>query len=173
MKKYRRLSLLALVVVFLTLGAGMRGASAYFTTYVTVEGGHPVFLDIDTDIDEKVSDWTKRLSVSCDVDSEPVYVRARAYCGSFLTLEYSDPEGKWTENSDGYYYYDLILGPGERTSELDVTVSDIPEDVTEGDGFHVIVIYETTPVLYRDDGTPYADWSRILYVGSTEGGSRP
>ena len=35
--------------------------------------------------------------------------------------------------------------------------------------FNVVVIYETTPVLYREDGTPYADWSAKVDAKTVEG----
>ena len=28
----------------------------------------------------------------------------------------------------------------------------------------MIVIYESTPVKYKEDGTPYADWTTVLEV---------
>ena len=72
--------------------------------------------------------------------------------------------------SDGYYYYTPIVNAGETTTILKVLIGNVPEDVKEGDEFNVIVIYETTPVQYREDGTPYADWSVKLTTGTTEGG---
>ena len=37
----------------------------------------------------------------------------------------------------------------------------------DGLTFNVVVIYESTPVLYREDGTPYADWNAVLDSGSS------
>ena len=39
-----------------------------------------------------------------------------------------------------------------------------------GDSFHVAVIYESTPVRYNADGTPYADWDEVLNSVTMEGG---
>ena len=49
-----------------------------------------------------------------------------------------------------------------------------PEDAKEGDDFNVVVVYESTPVLYDEKGDPYpydkADWNQILDV-EEEGGN--
>ena len=37
--------------------------------------------------------------------------------------------------------------------------------------FNVVVIYESTPVMYREDGTPYADWNVVLDNGTSQSGS--
>ncbi len=36
------------------------------------------------------------------------------------------------------------------------------EEPEEGDEFNVVVVYESTLVLYDKDGNPYADWSNVL-----------
>lgn len=41
-----------------------------------------------------------------------------------------------------------------------------PED---GESFNVIVIYESTPVRYDENGEPYADWSETLDVVTATG----
>ena len=68
-----------------------------------------------------------------------------------------------------------MLDPEGTTSTpaLNVAISTPPvQDPDEWDGatFNVIVIYESTPARWREDGTAYADWTVILDRGSTEGG---
>lgn len=164
------LALLALLMIF---GGSLRGASAYFTTYIVADGGYEIRFGTDVVLEEEISSWTKHLLVVNTEESEAVYVRAKAFCGSQYQLSYEAPEGKWTPGDDGYYYYDEILECGEAAAELDIHIGQVPDPAAEGDEFHVVVVYETTPVLYREDGTPYADWNLILNSGSTEGGDTP
>lgn len=105
------------------------------------------------------------------MDSEPVYIRVKAFCGSEYSLVFSDESGKWTPGEDGYYYYSDIVNGGGTTDELLVKIENVPEDVTDADSFNVVVVYESTPVLYREDGTPYADWNSKVNTGTVEGGA--
>ena len=148
----------------LILGVSVQSAMAYFTTYASAVGGYSITLSgSDTDMDEDFSGWQKRVVVSNTEGSMPVFVRARAFSGDAYTLTYSG-EG-WTPGSDGYYYYTPMLEGGAVTTELLVNISGVPEDVQSGDNFNVIVVYETTPVLYNEAGEPYADWSVTLDRG--------
>lgn len=180
---------LAVLAVSLALTASIGSAWAYFTTYVEAQGGYTLSLGDETTVEEDFSSWLKRLVISSEADSEPVYVRARAYSGDRYPVVYSDGDvfdqenpavtdddkiGTWSQNADGYYYYSKILHGGGRTNELQVKIENVPEDVTEKE-FNVVVIYETTPVQYKEDGTPYAfdeiDWNEAgLEVDRVEGG---
>ena len=53
------------------------------------------------------------------------------------------------------------------TKELLAEIT-IPEDLK--DSFNVVVIQECTQVLYKEDGTPYADWSKIIDTTTDIGG---
>ena len=153
---------LALLAVLLILPAGVGKAMAYFTTYTHARGGYTIELSdqTTTHIDESFSNWTKRVTISNDEDSQPVYVRAKAFSGSIYQLNYSSATGKWAVNgsSDGFYYYSDILNPGDRSEELLVKIENVPEGTDEA-SFNVTVIYEYTPVRYDDNGNPYADWT--------------
>lgn len=164
---------LAALALLLLLGGGIRGAMAYFTTYTVAEGGYEIRFGNDVDLTEEISAWTKRLVVRNKPGSEPIFVRAKALCGSAYLLQYDSPNGSWTAGDDGYYYYENILLGGEFAEELDIHIGSVPEDPAHGDGFHVVVVYETTPVLYREDGTPYADWNNVLVTEQSEGGDTP
>ena len=150
--------LLGILAVCLILSAGIGSATAYFTTYSTAEGGQLLDLGDSTKIEEQVSNWTKHLKISSDKESEPVFVRARAICGSQYALVYSGGDG-WSDGGDGWWYYGPILYAEGSTTVLDVKIENIPEDAKEGDSFNVVVYYQSTPVLYDENGTPYADWS--------------
>lgn len=165
-------AVLAALAVLLILGGSIRGAMAYFTTYVVAEGGYEIRFGSDVTLTEEVAAWIKRLVVSNTPGSEPIFVRAKALCGSEYQLLYEAPSGKWTAGDDGYYYYEDILYGGESAEVLNIHIGTVPEDPAHGDGFHVVVVYETTPVLYHEDGTPYADWDNALTV-VPEGGNTP
>lgn len=157
MKKLSIYFMLALSVA-LILVTSLDGTIAYFTTYATAKGGHTISASNgDTDVEEGFSNWTKRLTVSNSEQGQPIYVRAKAFSGDIYTLEYSG-DG-WTAGSDGYYYYDEILYGGEKTTELLIRISGIPEDTVEGDSFNVIVVYESALMQYDESGRPYADWN--------------
>lgn len=174
---------LCLLAGFSVLAAGVNGTLAYFTTYTGAEGGHVVHLGDRTQIRESFDSWTKHVTVTSDPESEPVYVRARAFCVRY-GFRYQPSSARWTaakgswneivpEGADEYYYYTDILQGGESTDVLDVVI-DIPskeedEKFEDGDSFNVIVIYESTPVRYHEDGTPYADWTQTLDVVTDTG----
>ena len=163
MKKFHKiLSLLALVLI---LGATIRPALAYFTTYTRAKGGYTIHQTATTTINEEFSDWTKSLTVT-NTEGKPVYVRARAFGGSLLNLQYSG-DG-WTDGGDGWWYYSGALAEGQSAATLLVKIDNIPK-AQEGTGFNVAVVYESTPVLYRTDGTAYADWTMILDKGGDQG----
>ena len=168
MKKLNRL--LVVLAVILVLGASVQGAMAYFTTYANADGGFVIHLGNKTEITETPpTDWTKHLVVGNQDGSVPVYVRAFALAGDNYTLTYSSPDGKWSDGGDGYWYYSEILLAGESSSVLDVKIGNIPakENLEGGEKFNVVVLYESTPVIYDADGNPSCDWSAVLDTGTT------
>lgn len=174
MKKTKYLLTLLAAGTILTAGIGQ--AMAYFTTYVEAEGNFTIRLGDETKITETFTDWTKSLTVTNEEGSEPVYVRAKAfYAPDTLKLVYSGTG--WSKGDDDYYYYKDPIGENEEkrsTEALLVKINNIPQDVAKGDVFNVIVIYESTPVLYHEDGTAYADWnSELVVTGRTESSAKP
>lgn len=181
-KRIRDVGLFALAV-FSVLTMGINSALAYFTTYTVAEGGYTVHLGDRTQIRESFDSWTKHLTVTNDPEAEPVFVRARAFCARY-GFHYASASDRWTTGKGGwneivpagpdeYYYYTEMLRGGESTDVLDVVI-EIPskeegETFDEGENFNVIVIYESTPVRYREDGTPYADWTQTLDVVTDTG----
>jgi hypothetical protein len=156
---------LTAAAILLVLGVSIGSTMAYFSTYTTAQGGKVIHLGAATEIEEAFDSWTKRVTVTSDENSQPVYVRAIAYAGSQYELTY---EGTgWSRGDDGYYYYGNALEGGASTEELLVHIGNVPDDA---EAFDVVVIYETTPVLYDENGNPYADWSQKVVSDSTEGG---
>lgn len=163
--------LLTAAAIMLILSAAIGSAWSYFTTYTEARGGYTVRLGDETTIDEEFSDWTKKVSIASEEGAEPVYIRAKAFCGNEFQLIYSDESGKWTLGDEGWYYYSDILYGGETADTLLVKIENIPEEVKDSDSFNVVVVYESTPVLYNEDGEPYADWSVKLESDKVEGGA--
>lgn len=171
MRSYRRwtalLTSLALVLLF---GTTLKDSLAYFTTYTVVRGHWPVTFGPDTDIEEEIKDLTKKIQIENTGETD-CFVRVRAYFGKDMVdlskveeADAKDGVSHWTQDGD-WWYYNKVLKPGEKTCELAMTFApkkdlNLNEVV---DTFHVIIVQETAPVLYRQnsDGTrtPYADWS--------------
>ena len=152
---------LAAAAGILIAGGTVERAMAYFTTYVTAKGGYAVELGFTrTEIEEEV-EFGKKEVVLTNTGDQDCYVRLKALTGNMYkdSLLYSEPDGleNWTPQADGYYYYGDIVAPGASTTRLDVRFA-FPEDEMPKD-FNVIIIQESTLVLYDDDGNPYADWS--------------
>ncbi len=166
----RRTLYLAALALILVLGAGIGESLAYFSTYAEAKGGYVIELGDRTELKEEFSNWTKRVTVVSAEDSEPVFIRVKAFCGSRYSLSYLDESGRWSLGDDGYYYYSEIVPGGGSTAELQIRIGNVPASVKDGDSFNVIVIYESSPARWREDGTAYADWSVILDRVSTEGG---
>ena len=168
---------LSIALILTASSVPLKDSMAYFTTYAHAEGGYTIELGSSTRIEEpKVEDWTKHVVITNEEGSQPVYVRVRAFSGSLYKLIYSDNSGLWSQGidknkkPDGYYYYDEILKAGESTAEILIEIKNVPSNVVDGDSFNVVVIYETTPVLYDEAGKPYPDWSATLDSGSTGSG---
>ncbi len=163
MKKKRsygsRTILLAALALIMAAGLQVTSSLAYFTTYVTARGGHPVTLGWQTDLTEEIEDLTKHIQIQNTGEAD-CYVRVRVFAGEGFALNFANPGGRWTEGEDGYWYYpDVILAPGEVSDELSVTIQ-VPEGMEAvADNFNVIVVQECTPVLYDAEGNPYADWN--------------
>ena len=183
--KKRHLILTALVFA-LIISATIQPAIAYFTTYVRAKGGIEISVGDTTKIREEYSGWIKRVFISNEEGSEPVFIRAKVlYSGKYSISVQGDG---WTElQEDKYYYYGTsasaltVLEGGEETKELTVSITGVPTKETDkdafdrlkdGEGFSVTVIYESTPVRYNEGGSPYADWdAKVIEVGSTTGGN--
>ena len=161
---------LALAAALTVVSAGIGKTWSYFTTYTEAAGGYTIHLGDRTEINETFSGWTKHLTITSDEDSQPVYIRARAFCGSEYTVLYSG--NGWSLGADGYYYYDSILYGGGSAETLDLKIEGIPQEPEALESFNVVVIYESTPVKYHEDGSPYSiqetDWDEILDAGRTE-----
>ena len=165
----RRTALLTALALVLLFGSTLKDSLAYFTTYTRVRGHWPVTFGPDTEIEEKIEDLTKKIQIENTGETD-CFVRIRAYFGKDMVAlskveeaDAKDGVAHWTQDGD-WWYYSQVLKPGEKTCELAMTFAptkDLNLDQVV-DTFHVIIVQETAPVLYRPnpDGTrtPYADW---------------
>ena len=153
---------LTAAALMLTASVGVGSAMAYFTTYVTAEGGVSLELGATKTVPhEEVVAGCKEIVIE-NSGSQDCYVRMKALTGDKYagSIVYSEPDeaGKWTPGADGYYYYsDIVPAKTGSTSQINVAFT-FPEGLELPD-FNVIIIQESTPVLYDSDGNPYADWN--------------
>ena len=105
---------------------------------------------------------TLQLKITGDYDC---FVRVTAFAPVKLT--YNAPKGGWTDRGDGYWYYDDVLPAKATTTELNIKYT-FPSEDDKPEEFNIVVIQECTPVLYKEDGTPYADWNHVIKNDSTQ-----
>ena len=156
-KSDKKLFAAAAVALGMTLFAGLRDVSAYFTTYVSAGGSQVVRLGAQTEIHEEVSQMTKHISITNTSETGACFVRVKAFHDSRFTVDY-DGAG-WTAGEEGYWYYGEALAPGESTGVLDAKIG-VPEGF-DREEFNVVVIQECAPLVYDADGNPTADWDAV------------
>jgi hypothetical protein len=168
--------LLTILAVIMAAGMVIAPALAYFTTTAEASGTAVIALADQTkieepDVDVNETEWVKHVVITNEGPAD-CFVRAKAFAGGELTLNCGG-DG-WSDGGDGYWYYgakgsETILKAGEDTAELKVTItgiSEITKEKMEGDGLNVAVVYESTKVLYKEDGTPDdADWNLAVKGG--------
>lgn len=160
MKKYIALFVCALTAVAL---ATVSLTSAYFTARTQADGGHDVVAkDVITIPEEDVKGLTKTITIK-NVGEADCWVRVKLFYSSDLDIKYEAAEG-WTLKDDGYWYYDEIVPKGATLDKapLKASIEGVDEKVAADkffDEFNVVVITESTPVLFDKSGEAYADWS--------------
>ena len=157
----KRTFCLASAALLLTAGAGTGRAMAYFTTYALASGGGTLVLGIpQTDITEEVVNGTKQVSLQ-NIGDYDCYVRLRVFSADAYPVNYTYSQN-WSQGADGYFYYGPVLTPQETADRFDIEISALKQTPEEDSllpaEFNVVVIQEYTPVLYDEEGNPYADW---------------
>ena len=175
-KRYMIFGCAAAVVIAST---SIGGAWSYFTTYAEASGGRTVSLGDVTDIEEpSVDRSTKTITISNTENSQPVYVRVAVYAGDEYksALAYRGQDDSWTveEDADGYLYYKDPVAGGTSTKSLYISMDKIYEKLLkETEDFNVIVVYESTPVVYDQNGDPVGyenvDWTQTVDTGTAGG----
>ena len=176
----KRKLVLTFLVFALIICSSIQPAIAYFTTFTYAKGGHPIYLRDTTKIEEQFSQQTKHVKISSDTKSEPVWVRVKvfyAYQGiEKITITGVDNPSKWQKgdtDENGYVYYNYTdpLPGGGTTEELTVKIETKKELKPEkNDQYDVIVVYESTPVRYAENGSILpVDWNTTLYQYNDKG----
>lgn len=154
-------------------GISLPGAMAYFTANTNAEGSAAIALSSPTTevVEDPVVDMTKNIKVK-NTGEVSCFVRVRLYAGEQIKLSISGKN--WTHGTEGddvnWYYYSTPLAPGKIIVDEDILKAKITFVNQEFDeDFNVAVVQECTPVLYDDDGNPYADWDlQAVERGSEE-----
>ena len=162
MKNYKKTIGLTLTAMVLVIGLTVGSAMAYFTTYTIGAGSKVLSLGKTVTIpDEDVVNGKKEIVIQNTGDHD-CYVRIKALTGANYadSIVYSEPDGatEWTLGADGYYYYSDVV-PAKTGSTSQINVAFAFPGGKEFPDFNVIIIQESTPVLYDANGTPYADWN--------------
>lgn len=152
--KKKSIFLVALSIILL-IAATANSTLAYFTSYITAEGGYTLNLQkgrvtVLTDVDGGCH-WVQLVNSEGNL---PIYVRGRFIVPDGCTLEMGG-QG-WTEG-DGYWSYTSILNPGEETTQLQATVTRLAG--YDPDSYDIVFIYETSPVLRDQNGNYYSDYA--------------
>lgn len=171
-----RTGLYTIIAIMLIMSAVMGSAWAYFTSYSRAKGSVALKLGHEEHIIEDLQGWQKILDIESTEDSNPVYLRMRAYCAEY-DVTY-DNNKNWTgKKADGWIYYEKALQPGktlsnpdgdDKTDDSDALLAKIEykedPELKDGKTFNVIVVYESTEVQYDEQGNMIdadkADWSR-------------
>ena len=165
-KLHKKPLIMAAATLALTGTLAVGSAMAYFTTYSTAGGGVTMNMGFTETIpNEEVDENGKHITITNTGDYD-CFVRVKAFAPVELT--YNAPDGGWTDGGDGSWYYDEVLPAGETTShELNITYK-FPSGDEKPEEFNIVVIEECTPVLYQEDGTPYADWNHVITGDSAQ-----
>lgn len=166
--KKRHIILTILAIVFV-LTSSIGTAMAYFTTFVTAKGGYVLQLGNRTEITEKYDKGLKVLSITNTgaAGGYPVFVRVRAFAGDDYILtpvaDSTDSEtAKWIINpsfenisNDFWYYKEAIYGTESTTNlQIQIVHADKTKEWQDGDERNIIVVYESTPAIYKSTGEP-------------------
>ena len=165
----RKATILAALAIVLVLCMGIAPAWGYFTDTTMASGSLKIGVKPSTDIHETYGQGVKHVTISNDADATTaVFVRARVYS----SLEYAAAGTGWSgPDAEGWYTYADAVAPGGTTAALDVTIT-FPKVETDEDGkikdseygtnYNVVVVYESTPAQYDENGQPKPDWNLVL-----------
>lgn len=159
----RKCLCLAAAAAVLAAGPAVGRAMAYFTANAQASGGVTLNMNFTEIIpEEEIVNREKQISIT-NMGAVECYVRVKVLTGAayqeLLTYKYA-PEAWEQQGDDGYFYYKEIVPPEGRTDTLFAGLVGVEAEALENglEDFNVIVAAECTPVLYHEDGSPYADW---------------
>lgn len=138
-------TLLAVLALTASIAAGV---GAYFSDYETALGDVELHLNGQTEIEEKIVENGKVISVANTGNSE-VVVRVAVYGPDDIEITFAQTDD-WLISNDGYYYYKKVLAPGESTSDITALLK-LTEDEAAviGNQFDVVVVHESALAVYE------------------------
>mgnify|MGYP000006444151 FL=1 len=164
-KLHKKPLIMAAAALALTGTLAVGSAMAYFTTYTTAGGGVTMNMGFTETIPNETVDKDGKHVTITNTGDYDCFVRVTAFAPMKLT--YTTPNGGWKAKDDGYWYYEGVLPAGETTPELNISYK-FPEGKDKPEEFNIVVIQECTPVLYDENGNPYADWNHVITTETTE-----
>ena len=150
---------MAALALLLVLTAKTGISSAYFTTYTETAGSGVIAVKPDVEIDEQVHNLQKVIHLM-NKGNCACWGRVKLIYPAGLTCTVSGG-GHWVASEDGYYVYDAVIPANGRTADA-LTVNIAVEDgEVIADTFNVIVIEESIPVQYDEQGREIypPDWN--------------
>ena len=168
-KLHKKPLIMAAATLALTGTLAVGSAMAYFTTYTTAGGGVKMNMGFTETIPIETVKDGKHVTIK-NIGNYDCFVRVKAFAPVAVALTYNapDPKGGWTDRGDGYWYYDEVLpAKAKTTKELNIKYT-FPSGDDKPEEFNIVVIQECTPVLYDEDGNPYADWNHVIKDDSTQ-----
>lgn len=159
-KLHKKPLIMAAATLALTGTLAVGSAMAYFTTYSTAGGGVTMNMGFTETIpNETVDKDGKHVTIKNTGDYD-CFVRVKAFAPMELTYT-ADPD-KWEAKNDGYWHYKEVL-PAKKSTSTELNISyKFPEGKDKPEEFNIVVIQECTPVLYDENGNPYADWNHVI-----------
>lgn len=159
-KLHKKPLIMATAALALTGTLAVGSAMAYFTTYTTAGGGVTMNMGFTETIpNETVDKDGKHVTIKNTGDYD-CFVRVKAFAPMELTYT-ADPD-KWEAKNDGYWHYKEVL-PAKKSTSTELNISyKFPEGKDKPEEFNIMVIQECTPVLYDENGNPYADWNHVI-----------
>lgn len=156
--------MLSVLALMLVLTATIGTTLAYFTTFTSAEGRHPISLGTTTTTTEIIDGVNKEITITNSNPGNDAYIRVKAFYGSDadVTMVGSD----WKQGEDGWWYYNKILAPGETTSMIKAFV-EIKEDAA--DKFDIVVVHESIQAFDPSVSAIDANWDDVLDI---EGGDK-
>ena len=158
---------LAVIALALIQLVSIGSTAAYFTSFVSAEGGHELILGEEAYVEEVVTDNQKTISIrniggTDDAVNSSLYVRVKLLYSDYNN-DVTVTLGKdWAKGSDGYYYYEKILKPGKSTTNIEAKIDLTDEGAMRiVDQFDVIVASESTQYIYEGPNNPsYKGWTK-------------
>lgn len=161
MKRFNKKIVLFLIAFVLVSTLNLGKAMGYFTTYSKATGGYTMDLGFtDTEIHEDVDKDGKHIEIE-NIGDYDCYVRIKVFAADYLEIKY-DAGKNWEANDDGYYYYNQVLTPKEKTSILHIHYT-LPEitDENKDQEHNIVIIQEFTPVVYDEEGNLKENWQQV------------